>query len=281
MHALFGLMAGIMSALYIVLAYFLSALTLETVFLMFFVAPLLAVPFFIKQLDVSKIFPLALDKELLKKMFHYTQWVMLGGTAVYFISWGDNLVLRYFVSIEEVGIYNLGYQVFKGGIMLIGSIKLYFLPFVAEHIGNQQKIHHYLYRKRPKIMLLGTLCLVALFFVIPYIFMAIFGESYWESIPVIQILLIALVFKLYQSFYTPLFETMQKFKFTQSINVLLVITNIVLDILFVFYFGMIGAAIATTITYVVSTVVYEIYFRTRVNGMFTHHLASSSTNPDQ
>ena len=259
-HALFGLATGITSVLYIVLAYFLSALTLENIFLMFFISPLLAMPFFITRIDVTKIFPMALDRELLKNMLRYTRWVMLGGTAVYFINWGDNLVLRYFVSLEEVGMYNLGYQVFKGMIMLVGSIKLYFLPFIAEHIENQHKIRNYLYHKRPRIMLLGALGIVALFFSLPSIFTALYGNSYRESALVAQILTIPLIFILYQSFYMPLFETMKKFKFIQSMNVLLVTVNIALDIILVMYVGVLGAAIATAITYILSGVLYEIYF---------------------
>ena len=179
---------------------------------------------------------------------------------MYFINWGDNLVLRYFVSLEEVGMYNLGYQVFKGMIMLVGSIKLYFLPFIAEHIENQHKIRNYLYHKRPRIMLLGALGIVALFFSLPSIFTALYGNSYRESALVAQILTIPLIFILYQSFYMPLFETMKKFKFTQSMNVLLVTVNIALDIILVMYVGVLGAAIATAITYILSGVLYEIYF---------------------
>ena len=34
-------------------------------------------------------------------------------TAVYFINWGDNLVLRCFVSMEHIGVYNLGLNPYR------------------------------------------------------------------------------------------------------------------------------------------------------------------------
>ncbi len=260
-HVWYGIAAGIISILFVLVLYLFEILILEYIFLMFLLAPILAIPFVWKWVDTTKLFPLEFDKRLFIKMFHYTKWTMLGGTAVYLISWGDNLVLRYFVSLEEIGFYNLGYQLFKGTLILIGVTGTYFLPFLTQHVHNRKKIHSYLYTKRPKILALGVAGLILFFLLIPLFFKFFYGDTYTASIQVVQLLLIASLFVLYQSFYVPILDALERYKFTQSVNVVLVLINLGLDVLFVAYMGMMGATVATVITYIISTILYEAYFR--------------------
>jgi len=262
-HTWYGIIVGLISILYVVGVYYFSTLTLESIFLMFLVAPLLTIPFVSKWIDFKKLFPLNFDRQLFGKMFDYTKWTMVGGAAVYFISWGDNLVLRYFVPLEEIGLYNLGYQIFKGVLVLAGVIWMYFLPFISQHLGETKKIQKYLYSKRPKIFFLGVISIVAIFFIVPYFFEAFYGDAYKESVNIIRVLLIAMIFVLHRDFYVPIFDAMKKYRFTQLANVSFVVVNILLNIVFVSRFGMVGAAYATVITYAFSSLVYEIYFRKR------------------
>jgi len=260
-HAIYGIINGIISVAFILILYFFFKLTLENIFLMFLIAPALASLFVLRWIKLDKIFPLVFDKVLFKKMFDYIKWTMMGGTAIYFISWGDNLVLRYFVSISDIGVYNLGYQIFKGIIILISVSKMYFLPSLSQNINDVKKIRNYLYNKRYKIMALGSIILALIMIVLPTIFTTIYGEEYKDSIPVMMTLLISSFFVLYRSFYSTLFEALKRYKFTQLADVFFVTLNILLDIIFVIKFGMVGAAVATAITYIASAVAYEIYFR--------------------
>jgi len=260
-HALYGIANGIISVILILVLYFYFTLSLENIFLVLLVAPLSAALIMLPKLEFDKLLPLSFDKALFKKMLGYTKWTMMGGTAVYFISWGDNLVLRYFVSLGDIGTYNLGYQVFKGMVILIGVNKAYFLPFISHNINDASKIRRYLYNKRYKIFALGSVALVALMLLLPKVFIAIYGNEYKDAIPVILTLLVAAFFVLYRSFYMVLFDALKRYKFTQLSSVVFVTINLILDVIFVMHFGMIGAAIATTITYVASAITYEIYFR--------------------
>lgn len=260
-NAFYGMFVGVISIIYVLIAHYFFTLNLESIFLMFLIAPILAIPFVIKYIDMQKLFPLVFDKDLFKRMFDFTKWMIIGGAAIYFISWGDNLVLRYFVSLEEIGFYNLGYQIFKGMTILVGITGIYFLPFITQNLNKPSKIHNYLYKKRPRIFIMGIVGIAILYLFIPIFFSVLYGSTYDASINIVQILLIASVFILYQSFYVPIFDAMKRYRFTQITNILFVIINLLLDIFFVSIFGMVGAAIATVITYVGMSIVYEIYFR--------------------
>lgn len=268
-NAVYTLITGIILLTSVLVLYYFFTLNIENIFIMFFVSSVLSSLIMIKRVDFDKIFPLVFDKNLLKEIFNFTKWQMFGFTAGYFINWGDNLVLRYFVSMEEIGVYNLGYQIFKGLITLTYIINSYYLPFISQNIDDKEKIRDYLHTKRPKIMLVGVLGLGSIFIAVPFIFNLIYGEVYEGSIIVLRVLIIALFFKLYSVFYTPLFNSLKRYRFTQMANILQITANLLLDVLFVFLFGLIGAAIATTICYIARFVATEIYYRTRIRKLYT------------
>lgn len=257
----YGLISNIILVGYILILLKFFTIDLENVFLMWLIAPVIAAMFMLRKIDFKKLIPLELNKGTLKKMFNYSKWVMVGGTAVYFVNWGDNLVLRYFVSLDHIGVYNLGYSAFKGLLMLISTTGGYFLPFITQNIDNPDKIEKYLHNKRPKIILLWALCVLALYFIIPYLFNILYGKEYSGSATVTRILLLATLFAAYWRFYDPIFNAMERYRFTQIANVFFVILNLSLDVIFVIYYGYIGAAIATMISYGVMSIIYEVYFR--------------------
>jgi len=197
--ALFTLTVGIISVFGIVALNISNMLSLESVFFIYFAASVLASLLAVPWIEWKKLFPLMFDGEMLGKMFDYSKWMMLGGTAVYIIAWGDNLVLRYFVSLGDIGKYNLGYQIFKGTLILFGIIKMYFLPFLSKNSNNSEKIKQYLSKKRPILFLLGVAGIMVIFFEIEPFFNFVYGDRYTESIIVLRILLIASFFALYQA----------------------------------------------------------------------------------
>ena len=255
--------------LLLVFAFYLGgAFSLRMVFLVYLIAGLFVGLIFIWFIDFNLLLPICFDKQHFKEMFKFSKWFMLGATAAYFIARGDNFVLRYFRTMDDIGEYNLGYQVFMGLGMLIFIIYTYFLPFISEHIRDSAKMRSYLYSKRPRIFLMGLAVIGLLFVLAPYIFKLI-GRVYEGSTTVLRVLLIAAVLMLYTIFYEPVFNALKKYKFTQTVNVLQVLLNLLLDVLLVPVMGMLGAAVATVIGYSVRTVIYEIYMRKRVAILFT------------
>jgi O-antigen/teichoic acid export membrane protein len=228
---------------------------------MFFIAPVISSVLFSTRIEFKKIYPPALNRENLSKMNDFTRWMVFGGAGVYLLNWGDNIILRRFVTMEEIGVYNLGYQFFKGILMSIAIVKLYFLPFIVQHLENKEKIINYLEVKRTKIFLLGTALLVGLFMVMPYIIGFFYATPYTDAVFVVRILIFASICMLYTGFYDPILESMKRYRFIQILTVVGVAFNLSLDYILVRHIGFIGAAIATVFTYFFLAVAREIYFR--------------------
>lgn len=260
-NALTEMVFGVLSCLLVFLFYFIGGLTLKNVFLVYFISGLVTLLLLIKAVGWERLLPFTFSSEHAVKMLNFTKWLALGSTAVYFINWGDNLVLRYYNSMDEIGTYNLAYQVFKGIATLMTAIYAYFLPFISEHISNEDKVRDYLLRKRPKILTVGLLSMALLFVFLPYFFRVIYTDSYEEAGLVLRILLIGTALLLYCILYEPVLQALKRYKFSQQLNLFQVVLNLVLDILLVPQVGIIGAAVATVIAYAVKAAVFEAYFR--------------------
>jgi O-antigen/teichoic acid export membrane protein len=250
---------------YLVLIHLFFAITLTKVLLMFFIAPFVSSLLLMFWIDRDKMLPLVYDRAVLIRLADFTKWMILGGAAVYLLKWGDNIILRLFVPMEEIGVYNLGYQFFKGTIMGIDFVKFYFLPFIAVHIADTEKIAGYLNVKRTKLVILGAAFMAMLFILMPHLVGVLYSAHYQDAALVFRILLIGSAFYLCSGFYDPVLDTLGKYKVVQTMLVVAVCFNLALDYVLIGRMGFIGAAFATTITYVLLSIAKAIYFR-RVAG---------------
>jgi len=261
------LVFGTSNFLGIVLLSLAGRITLQTVFATYLLASILTVALFTGAVDFRIFRPFVLDRACLRAMLAFTKWVLLGTTSVYFINWGDNLVLRYFVSMQDIGVYNLAYQLFKGIAMLIFTFNAYFLPFVSQHIDDAEKMRRYLSEKRLKVVATGLVGLAVLFAGGPALMLSAFGESYRGSIAVFRILLIASACMLYSVFYYPILNALKAYKVAQTVNLLQVLLNLVLDVVLVPLLGLTGAATATAVAYLGQAILFETYLRRRLKTM--------------
>ena len=255
---------GGLTIFFIFIFYYAGMINLRMVFLAYPMSAVLVTLIFIRTIDFNQLLPFGIDKRLATDMFDFTKVVMLGATSSYFINWGDNLVLRLYVPLGDIGQYNLGYQVFKGVVMLILVINVYFLPFISQHISDSATMRNYLSNKRPKIFLLGLVAIGLLFIFVPYILKPVYKGVYQDSIMVLRVLLVGSVSILYTAFYLPILNALKKYMFSQIANLFQVVLNLILDLLLVPVMGMLGAAVATAFAYLCHAVAVEVYFRVKL-----------------
>ncbi|HUT31416.1 MAG TPA: polysaccharide biosynthesis C-terminal domain-containing protein [Sedimentisphaerales bacterium] len=268
-NSLAELIFGATTLLLVFVLYWTAVLNLRTVLAVYLAAALIVVVLSVKVIDFNQLLPFGLDRRLFKDMLNFTKWVVLGATAVYFIHWGHNIVLRLFeslgvVSWADIGSCNLAYQIFKGLATLTFVVNAYFLPFISQHIEDSSKIRVYLYNKRPKIFLLGLVFIGTIFVAAPYFLGLIFAGRYEGSAVVLRTLLIANVLVLWVIFYAPILNALKKYRFTQTSSVIQLLLSVLLALLLVPVIGMVGAAVATVLACFCQVVIIETYFRVKL-----------------
>ena len=237
-------------------------ISLKSVFLVYLLSGLIVAILFVWFIEFRLLFPLTFDKRQFRETILFAKWIFIGTAAAYFIGWGnDNIVLRFNTTTSNIGTYNLGCDIYRGIMVLIFIIYPYFLPFVSQYISDISKIREFLWKKRPKIFLLGFTGIIAIILFAPYAFQIVYKGEYNDSSQVLRILLIAAILSLYNIFYETIFHSLKKYRITQTINIFHAILNLILDIILVPAIGIKGAAIATVLCYGARVFLYEIYFR--------------------
>ena len=262
-EAVFGSLA---LAIVLVLC-FTDNINLRTALFSYFVSGIIVAILFVMTIDFSVLLPFDFSWGHFKNMFDFAKWVILGSTAAYFVNWGDNIVLRSFVPMSDIGEYNLGYQIFKGIAMLAFVINVYFLPFISERAEDTTRIKNYLFNKRPKVFLVCFPGIVLVFLFAPTILKLFYGGTYQKSATVLRVLLVGSVALFYTILYYPVLNALKKYKFTQTVGFLQAVLNLVLDLVLVPVMGLLGAAVATVLAYFCWAGVVEVYFRVKLRKL--------------
>ncbi|MGB7581115.1 MAG: polysaccharide biosynthesis C-terminal domain-containing protein [Sedimentisphaerales bacterium] len=243
-------------------------LSIQTIFLTYLVSSIITLLIFAGTIPWGNLLPFNFSITHFREMFDFTKWVFIGATAIYFIDWGDNAILKVFnISTADIGQYSFGYQIFNGLVTMIYVLNSYFLPFVSENVHDSGRMRDYLYSKRPRILLFGLAILTAVFFACPYAFQIIYKGSYHSSVNILRILLIGCALMLYNTFYIPLFNALQLYKFLQTTNVVIMVIKVALNILLVLKYGFYGAAVGTVISYFCITAIYEGYYQIKIKRL--------------
>jgi O-antigen/teichoic acid export membrane protein len=220
---------------------------------------------FILKVEYRLITPLSFKKSAALQLFNFSKWQIFGLTAAFLVNWGDNIVLRQYSNLHDIGIYNFAYQIFKGTVTASFIIYSYFLTFITKNIKNKEIIQTYLKKTRPILLFLSIGILGFLFLLIYLLTEKIYGIEYLGVIPLTGILLIATCLAVYSVFYIAIFNALKKYAVVQIILIVQISINLFLDIVFVPRFGIYGAAMATVIGYGFALIMYEYYFQKKIS----------------
>jgi len=271
-NALAEFVFGLACLVGVVALYLGNRLTEQTVFLVYPVSGLVVTVVFGGTLDYRLLRPFVLDKRQILEMIAFSKWLFIGTVGAYFIGWQDTFVLKYFTSTQiiskaDIGVYNLGCEVFRGLIMLTFVMYTYFLPFVSEHIVEPHRIQHYLSHKRPRVILLGLLVLAVCFVAAPHGFVLLKGPMYAASASILRILLVGAALAMYNVFYEPILHAIKRPYVNPTVTVVQALLHLGLDLILVPKMGIQGAAVALCAGYAARVLIYEVYFRTRVRPL--------------
>ena len=140
------------------------------------------------------------------------------------------------------------------------SLITYLYPYFAEHKDDGKWCF-----KRYKQILLAfggfNLALSAvLFFAAPLIVSLLFGEQYMDAVPVFRLLSVNYFFSgTFRILSGNLLVTQRKLKFNLLVAIISSTTNIVADFFFIQWWGSIGAALATVLVVLVSSILSTTY----------------------
>lgn len=209
-----------------------------------------SVLFFILGINRKDIGHFSLDRKWFMEVLNFSLWQLFGFSGLYLINFGDTAVIKYFMTNEDIAVYNVAYKLFNNIADFAYVISGFYASGISEYfVRNDSKgLKSFFYRERFLILLLATIAhLLAVIFAGPIIVL-LYGSDYAGAAAVFRVLMTGSWFRYAMIFYMLYFNISKKYKILQTLNLAQAILNLLLDIVLIRGFGLIGPAIATVIS---------------------------------
>jgi O-antigen/teichoic acid export membrane protein len=164
----------------------------------------------------------------------------------------DRVILEKYVSMGELGIYNLGYQLGMVMSVITTSINRAWQPNYFEFMSSSMEIEQKKFENRRMLALwvigIGSICLIGMMWAKEFLIL-LTPENFHVAAGVVPIILFGYFFQgLYFFAVSPLFQ-FKKTKFLPFLTAVSALLNIILNFIFIPKYGIYGAAYATVLSF--------------------------------
>ncbi|MFH1209741.1 MAG: flippase [archaeon] len=194
---------------------------------------------FLKRLSVNFVYK--------KEIFLYSLPLIFYSLTAMIMSWTDSLMLGYFKTTSDVGIYNAAVPTARlVGIVPLALISLY-IPVMSSLLENKDQLKKIFYITTKWIILVNTLFLSLMIIFSKNILGILFGNEY--VIGYSSLIVLGVGHFIYGFVYTSrdTLMVLKKTKFIFFSTLLAFFLNVILNYLLIPKYGILGASIATTI----------------------------------
>lgn len=206
---------------------------------------IISVPYYLKYIKRAII-----KIQTLKEFFTYSLYYYPTNISNFFVKFSDRIMIQFMLGYQNLGIYSMGTRLVNIPGQFISTINKNFTPqiYLAIKQDNVAQFNN-----------LNKLFLTVVFFLIfgllifsPEIFYLI-GEKYKKAFHIFIILSISSYINGYNLIIQPAATYFKKFvKYKSFVWMAVGVVNIILNFLFIPKYGIIGAAIATIVSYLIS-----------------------------
>lgn len=209
-----------------------------------------------------------IDKPLIKKLFKFGIPVTLSSLSYLIIGYTDTLMLTYFKTLNDVAFYNIA--------MPISMILMWFLahplsavllPMTSE-MWNKKNIKSLKngIETLQKYVFLAMVPLALIMMSFPdVVIRVLFGEAYVGASTALQILAFGTIFYSIAYINSNILSGMGKPELITKIMASIAVLNLILNFLLIPPLGIIGAAIATSVSYITMLFLTSIMLRKHIN----------------
>ena len=207
-----------------------------------------------------------ISKELLWKIVHYSKFTVLSGISSLVILKADVLMLGYFRTPQEVGVYGMALFVNEAVNVVFDSVLRVCLPKASalSGAGDERKIR-ILFRQSVKNIYIGIIPIVAVIAVVaPTAIHLIYKGKYDDSIMLVYLFLASSLVKPVGYVAGVILGATGNIRLDNRNCWISAVLNVICNFLLIPRFGVMGAAIASTVSFTSLTLLHYVSLRTVV-----------------
>jgi len=199
----------------------------------------------------------ARDFVAIRKFIIYSGPLLPGFVFAYLSNWGDHILLQYFKSVKDVGVFNAAYMALSALTGLTASIPTLFLPkLIDKKILDPDAERDYVWRVIPTLVSLWLIFIIPGLIFIPWFFLVIFGLEFESAIPVLLVLCAAVPGSIFSAIYAILFELQGRLGRSSLYAAAMFAVNFIVTLGLIVKYGGIGAAIGTSTSFILVQTLY-------------------------
>lgn len=194
-----------------------------------------------------------LDKKLTLKILDLSKYLWLSVISYIVASQIDKIMLANMLGIKEVGIYSISVQLTSVLAIVIGPFQTSLYPKLLELFRGNKDEYSKAYKKyTTAITYLYIFGIISSIFVIKILFNKIYSIEYSEAISLYTILSIGIFFKANAFLRSTHITLIKNTRIILMSELIAMIFNVILNYVLIGKIGVKGAAIATSITQMIS-----------------------------
>ena len=163
------------------------------------------------------LFPLVFDKGMIKTIYFYSFPLIFSSWSAYVIDWIDTYVIKFFMNLEDVGIYQASYKIFKTlkSFWSVGIVTVTQPIIMVFRTNNQiNKIKNfYIKRLIPQVSFLGMILISLIILFTDFGLNLLYGSEFSQSILPFKILIASQNFTIISSMLTAILLSFDMTKF--------------------------------------------------------------------
>lgn len=205
-------------------------------------------------------------------LLNYSKYSVISSIGGYFYSWMDVAIIGLFLTQAHVGAYEIAWRVSAVVLLFSNSIATAIFPQVSEWntTGSKKRIENMISRTLVPSFALVIPAFLGTSVISKKLLGILFGSEYSVAW---LVLIILMGEKVLQSVHVILGRSLQAIDqpdLAARATIVSVVLNLILNVLFIWKFGIVGAAIATTISFTVNTYLHALYLSRFVSIRFPY-----------
>jgi O-antigen/teichoic acid export membrane protein len=174
----------------------------------------------------------------------------------------DVILLGFFLTIDAVGIYNVGYRIVFMTLFIPRFVGTVLFPIASRFYSESQLELEHLYKKSLNYScLIGLPAAAGLWLIAPQLVVLLFGEAFSESATVLRYLILVLFLTFFKSIMGVFLTSCDRQEARRNSQFFTACIMIVAAPLLIFYMGIRGAAIATLLSEVLVVALFAYHLR--------------------
>lgn len=214
----------------------------------------------IRFIDKEDIRNTQFDYNYFKELLNFSAWQFSGTLSIYIINSAAILIINHYLGEKDVGLFNAAFKLFSGIFILANIITSYYVATISRHFHNEDRIaiKKFYYNIRISLFIAVLIGHILLFLLSNYIFDILYSNKYDMSSTIFNILLLASLCRYWTVFQMIYFNINKMYKFQQLLNVGNAILIVSLCIILIPRIGIVGGALATTISSLIIAIISSI-----------------------